>query len=224
MTKIGFVLPVYREKPQNIERAILLIKKHFEDALIIVVADDVESGETAKKLDAVVPYHPKKLGFGKSLCEGLCLAWFTYDCDVVVTVDVDHPFEAAARFIEKLDKCDVIVGRELGGWKRSRVWSNQLVRKFLFNDVSNPTCGFTAWKSSVLRRLPWGKIKSTWDAVHIELLFWAKDLGAKICEEPFEEVKKERRYVFSRYVNWLFSFLRLLRLKYIYGYGKGKGG
>ena len=217
MTKIGFVIPIYKE-PQHIERAIPLIKKCFENSVIIVVADDIESGEIAKKLGAIVPYHPKKIGFGKSLCEGLCLAWFTYNCDIVVTADVDHPLEAVARFIKKLDRYDVVVGRELGEWKQSRKWSNGLVKTFLFNDISNPTCGFSVWKSNILKMLPWEKIKSNWDAIHIELLFWAKGLGAKITEDEFEEVNKERRYVFRRYVNWFFSFLRLLRLKYIYGY------
>ena len=217
MTKIGFVIPIYKE-PQHIERAIPLIKKCFENSVIIVVADDIESGEIAKKLGAIVPYHPKKIGFGKSLCEGLCLAWFTYNCDIVVTADVDHPLEAVARFIKKLDRYDVVVGRELGEWKQSRKWSNELVKTFLFNDISNPTCGFSVWKSNILKMLPWEKIKSNWDAIHIELLFWAKGLGAKITEDEFEEVNKERRYVFRRYVNWFFSFLRLLRLKYIYGY------
>lgn len=223
MTRIGFVIPVYKET-QHIKKTIPLIRKCFENSVIIVVPDDIESGEIAKKLGAIVPYHPKKMGFGKSLCEGMCLAWFTYDCDIVVTADGDHPIEAVARFIKKLDECDVVVGRELGEWKRSRKWSNGLVRAFLFDDVSNPTCGFSVWKSNILRMLSWEKIKSSWDVIHIELLFWAKGLGAKIMEDEFEEVNKERRYVFRRYVNWFFSFLRLLRLKYIYGYGRVNHG
>lgn len=209
MNRVGFVLPVYKEEEQ-IKSGIYSIRQHFDNPVIIVVADDEKSAVTAKELDVIVPYHSKKIDFGRSLCEGLCLAWFTFDCDKVVTADGDHPFDAVENFVRELDNADVIVGKEKGIWKRSRKMSNWLVRKLFLDDVSNPTCGFVVWKGDILKKIPWSKIRSNWDFVHVELLYWAKKMGAKISECEFEEVQKERRYTFSRYVRWAYDCSRLL--------------
>jgi hypothetical protein len=208
---IGFVLPIYKDT-RNLE-AIRKLKGAYPDSKIIVIADDAECMNAAKSLGAFVPYHNKKIGFGKSLCEGTCLAWFTFDCDIVVQADGDHPVEAIKNFIAKLDDADVVVGKEKGTWKRSRVWSNWLIKRFILDDVSNPTCGFVVWRSSVLREIPWDRIKSNWDVIHMELLYWAKKSGARITECEFEEVPKERYYAFKRYIRWAYEFSRLLWTK-----------
>jgi hypothetical protein len=214
---IGFVLPVYKDL-KNLE-AVTKIMKIYPDSKIIVVADDAQCMNKAKELGAFVPYHSKKVGFGKSLCEGTCLAWFTFGCDMVVQADGDHPLESVDTFIKKLNDADVIVGKEVGSgaWKRSRVWSNKLIKRFILDDVTNPTCGFVVWKSDILKKIPWNKIISNWDVVHMELLFWAKKNGARITECEFEEVKKERVYRFTRYIRWAYEFSRLLWTKHFLG-------
>lgn len=214
MNKIGFVLPIYKDTELLME-AIPKIRAHYPGSEIIVVADDEISMNIGKELGAFVPYHSKKIGFGKSLCEGMCLAWYTFNCDSVVIADGDHPFDAIDRFLEKLKDYDVVVGHESGGWKFSRVMSNMLIRRTLFDDVTNPTCGFVVWKSDILRKIPWNKIKSNWDAVHPELLYWAKRCGGKITECMFDEVPKVRHYVSGRYFSFAWSMLNLFKEKYI---------
>jgi hypothetical protein len=218
--KIGFVLPIYKEfdTVQKAQSRIDLLKKAYPNAVIIVVADDKLSMINSHIAGAFVPYHAKKTGFGKSLCEGICLAWFTFDCHYVVLADWDHPLEAIENFLDKMNHngtIGVLVGKEKGEWKKSRQWSNMLVQKLLFKDVTNPTCGFQVWRNSVLQQIPWDKITSNWDAVHIELLFWAKHNGAHIQENSFEEVQKARIYIFKRYISWAATFAHLLRLKYL---------
>lgn len=216
MTNVGFVIPIYKDT-KSLREAVPNIQKYYPESKIIVVADDLESMNVAKELGVFVPYHSKKIGFGKSLCEGLCAAWFTFNCDSVVIADGDHPFEAVDRFLKELSNFDVVVGYEGGKWKRSRVWSNKLVSRFLFNDVSNPTCGFQVWKGSILSKIPWGRVRSDWDMVHPELLFWAKKCGGKITECSFDEVDKVRYYSPRRYVSWALSFIRLLKVRYMEG-------
>ncbi len=212
--KTGFVIPVYKEA--KIGQTVSELYRKYKDSVVIVIADDMISAENARKENAIVPLHTKKLGYGKSLIEGIHLALFTFGCDTVVTMDVDHPIKAIDDLLQELQRNDVCVGHEQGGWTFSRKFSNRLVRFFLFNDVYNPTCGFVAWKSASLKKIPWKHVKSRWDAIHIELLYWAWKRGADIGEIEFEEVKKKRSYGTSRHLSWLVSFLRLMRLKYIW--------
>jgi len=211
---IGFVIPAYKEP--NIGETVSKLYAEFPDCFVIVVADDWITAERAKRATAFVPFHTKKLGFGKSLVEGLCMAWYTFECDVVVTMDVDHPVEDAKKLIAKLKNSDVCVGYERGSWKLSRKLANGLVRFLLFKDIHHPTCGFVAWKGDILREIPWKHVKSSWDAIHPELLFWAWKRGAKLSEEQFSWVSKERKYSLKRHLSWFISFLRLLRLKYLW--------
>lgn len=209
---IGFVIPVYKEP--KIAKTVSELKSRYKDSTIIVISDDQISSDKAKRAGAIVPLHVRKKGFGKSLIEGINLAWFTYDCDIVVTLDVDHSIKEIDKLLKGLRGNDVCVGYEQGGWTFSRKFSNWLVRFLLFADVYNPTCGFVAWKSSLLKEIPWKHIRSKWDAIHPELLFWAWKRGADISEAEFSEVKKKRRYGLWRHMSWFISFMRLLRLKY----------
>ena len=213
--KMGFVLPIYKDL--YLLDAIPNIRKLYPEAQLIIVADDDKTMFASRQLGVFTPFHAKRIGFGKSLCEGVCLAWFTFKCDVVVMADLDHPFEAVKDFLSKIDEgYDVVVGKEKGVWKKSRIWANDLVQKYILNDVTHPTCGFQAWQGSLLEKIPWQNVKSKWDMIHPELLFWAKTEGARITECEFEEVQKPRIYVFRRYISWAISFARLFRLKYIW--------
>jgi len=212
--QIGFVIPVYKES--RIGKTVESLQKKYKGSVVIVVADDQMSAEKARRAGAITIFHHKKQGFGRSLIEGLNLAWFTYDCDIVVTMDVDHPIEGIPKLIKNLRGKDVCVGFEQGGWIFSRKIANGLAKTFLVGDVHHPTCGFVAWKKEMLKEIPWKHVKSKWDAIHIELLFWAWKRGAKFGEAEFREVKKKRKYGLIRHLSWLVSFLRLCRLKYLW--------
>jgi hypothetical protein len=211
---IGFVIPVYKDV-EVLKKTIPEINRLYPNSKIIVVADDIESMIVAKDLGAFVPYHAKRMGFSKSLCEGMCLAWFTFQCDPVIICDGDHPISAVADFLNSFsfNTCDVAVGYERGVWKKSRVWSNMLVNKLLVSGVANPTCGFVAFKSSVLSKLPWDKMGSEYDMIHPELLYYAKKNGAVLGSTMFAEVPKIRYYAPQRYISWLASFIRMVVIK-----------
>jgi hypothetical protein len=210
MQKIAFVMPVYKENPSALQDAFVTIRGFYPEALIIVVADDKESAVVARDDGAVVPFHSTKIGFGKSLIEGLGLAWFTYNCDLVATIDIDHPISALKDFIAKINEgYDICVGHERGAWKKSRIWSNQIVRKLLLDDVYNPTCGYTLWTKEALSKVPWENITANWDMVHPELLYWAKHSGSKLTDCEFDEVQKVRYYAKKRYFSWAGSLISL---------------
>jgi hypothetical protein len=206
--KLGIVLPAYKNDNELVD-GITGAKKYYPDAQIIAVCDDEDTALAGKIMGAFVPYHPKKLGFAKSLCEGLCLAWYTFDCDIIVAADPDHPFSELHNFLDKMDKFDVVVGFEKGTWKQSRVWSNQLVRKFIVDKVRNPTCGFVVFNKTTLSLIPWEKLVSHYDMIHPELLYYADKTASKITECEFTEVQKKRFYSKERYIYWLISFIRV---------------
>jgi hypothetical protein len=212
VNNLGIVIPVYKD-PKGLETAILKIRELYPNTKIIVVADDIESANVARELNVFVPYHYKRIGFSKSLCEGLCYAWYSFKCDYVIIADSDHPFEFIDDFIEMLKTHDVVVGHESGVWKKSRVWSNMLVKKLLVNDVFNPTCGFVAFRGSILSKIPWDKMKSEYDMIHPELLYYAKKNGALLGSCNFDEVQKIRYYAPERYISWLLSFIHILLIK-----------
>jgi len=216
MSKIGFVIPCYKEA-EAIAKTIPNILFYFKDAEIIVVADDLVTAQAAKKAGAFTLYFNMRMGFSRSLLIGMSQAHFL-GCNMIVTADVDHPFYQIKDFIKKLEDNDVVVGHESGTWKRSRVWSNALIRKLILNDVSNPTCGFVLWKSDNLSNFLGtclARMRCQYDMVHPELLYYAKKNGAKITECPFTEVQKDRHYAVKRYFVWLLSFLDLVVRKYI---------
>lgn len=216
--KLGVVIPTKNEA-RHIRRAIPNLKKEFKDALIIVV-DDLSkdrTAEVAKELGAIVPYNRKRLGYGRSLYKGLCLAWFTFDCDWVMEMDADHPVKEIKKFLNlKKTKRSVVVGYEKGEWKLPRRVTAFLVRQILkFQEVRHPTCGFILWSKKILEAIPWEHVKSKRDASHLELLYWAFRKGANFYEVEFSGHKGERRYGIRRIVSWWISFMRLLRLRWL---------
>jgi glycosyltransferase involved in cell wall biosynthesis len=217
--KLGVVIPTKNEV-NRIRKVIPNLKKEFKDVLIIVV-DDLSkdrTAEVAKELGAFVPYHKKKFGYGRSLYEGLCLAWFTFDCDWVMEMDADHPVEEIKKFLNlKKTKRFVVVGYEKDEWKLPRTVTAFLVRKILrFQEVRHPTCGFILWSKKILKDIPWKSVKSNGDASHIELLYWASRRGAVFHEVEFSGHEGERNYGIGRIVSWWFSFLRLLGLRWLW--------
>jgi hypothetical protein len=207
--KLGIVLPAYKN-PKELEDGIFEIIKYYPEAKIIAVCDDQETMDMAKLCGVFTPYHPIKLGYAKSLCEGLCLAWYTFSCDVIVAADPDHPFSELHKFLEKLKDHDVVVGFEGGNWKMSRILSNKLVQKYLCNKVRNPTNGFVVFNKLTLSLIPWDKLVSYYDMIHPELLYYAEKSGAKITDCEFTEVPKVRFYSTQRYIYWAISFIRVV--------------
>lgn len=217
--KLGIVIPTLNES-QQIQTLIPKIGKKYKNTIVFVI-DDLSIDETAqiaKELGAIVPFHKKKLGYGKSLVEGLCLAWYTFNCDYVMEMDADHPLNEVKKFLDmEKPRRFVVVGKEKDKWKLARKVANGLTRYLLgIKDVSHPTCGFVLWSKDILKHIPWKRVKSNGDAIHVELLFWAKRIGANISEVEFSGHAGERRYGLFRVLGWLRSFMRLLRLKYLW--------
>ena len=212
--KVGIVVPAYQE--ENVANVVEQVTHIFPNSLIICPCDDKETAKKASHAGAIVPPRKKRLGYGKSLVEGLYLAAHTYDCDYIFEMDVDHPvYELENMFnFTRQHELDMCVGNEKAEWKQERKIACWLANLFLVNFiVEHPTCGFVCFRKKVLTSIPWKHIKSKGDFVHIELLYWAKQRMFKIGEYAFSGHSGERRYGVRRMLDWLINFSRLIRLK-----------
>lgn len=216
---LGVVIPAYRENA--IADTVKALQKGWRDIAVIVVADDRLTADAARSVGAMVVWHPRKRGYGKSLIEGLELAWFTFDCDLVVEMDVDHPVDAALGMARKLQrsKFDLAVGVDNSqSWKLARKGANALAKKLLGLEVTHPTCGLVAFKQETLMNLPLHRAKCNGDGVHIELLHLADRLHMGVMDYPFEGHGGERWYGLRRMWSWWWCFMRVIRWKYLWGW------
>ena len=214
MLKVGIVIPAYKEG--NVEGIVNRIKNIFPNSLIICPCDDKDTSKLALNAGAIVPPRKRRIGYGKSLVEGLYLAAHTYDCDYIFEMDVDHPIHELKNMFNftKQQKIDMCVGNEKAKWKQERRFACWLANLFFMNDiVEHPTCGFICFRKKVLTSIPWNQVKSNGDFVHIELLYWAKKMNFKIGEYAFNGHSGERRYSVKRIMDWLMNFSRLMYLK-----------
>jgi len=210
--KIGFVIPVYKD--DTVGDTVRSLKAKFKDCIVVVVSDDDKSSDIAREAGAFVPYHCERIGYGMSLIEGMKLAYYTLMCDIVITMDNDHPINIVEELLKKAEStsADVVVGHEIGDWKIGKTVGNALVIRCLgfSRIVSNPTCGLVAWKKDILYKIPWRKIRCRWDAIHFELLYSAKEVGAEFENYLFPDHGGARRYGIIRWLDWWFTFLRIL--------------
>jgi len=216
MSRIGIAIPTLNE-----EEAMRKCMSFFYDqGYRVVVSDDLSKDDTvllAKRYGAFVPWHERRLGIGKSWKEALNIAWFSFDCDIIVAMDADHNYKIIPQMLKGLASADVVVGHELGDWKLPRKVTKVLTNILLGLKLTHPTCGFIAWRADVLKKMPWKHIKSNGDIFHVEMLYWAQRMGATIREHPFIPFKNvAHKYTIKRDFWRLWDFFRLCRTKYLW--------
>ena len=216
MSRVGIAIPTLNEEEAMQKCMLFFYKRGFD----VVISDDLSEDDTvilAKKYGAFVPWHERRLGIGKSWKEALNIAWFSFDCDIVVAMDADHNYEIIPQMLKMLEGADVVVGHELGDWKLPRKVTKVLVNLLLGLKLAHPTCGFIVWRADVLKNMPWKHIKSNADMFHVEMLYWAQRMGVTITEQAFVPFKGVvHKYTIKRYLRWLRDFFRLCRTKYLW--------
>jgi len=220
------VIPTRNEEIEEVKSLVRSLRRVIKEPYIFFIDDsnpiyhEKMRDLVSKMKNVYLLWHEDILGYGKALKYGLAHAVFTFDCDYVLEMDVDHPVEPIPLFFTKLlkDKCDFVVGYEETNIHRR-------VTRFLFRllrlgfKLKHPTCGFVLWRGEVLRYIPWERVKSKRDAVHIELLYWAWKRGfRRVGEVHFTGHKGERRYSFRRCLSWLISWFRVFRLRYFWNW------
>ncbi|MBI1935329.1 glycosyltransferase family 2 protein [Candidatus Woesearchaeota archaeon] len=160
-SNIWVVIPAYNE-----ERSISgIIRKARKHVLNIIVVDDGSKDKTrnvSEKAGAIVLTHIVNLGKGAALKTGCDFA-VKNGAKHIIALDADaqHNPDDTPRFIEKLDKYDVILGYRKPSKKMPLVlhfgnWFISRIVEILYNvKLQDTQCGFRAFSSEAYRKIRW---------------------------------------------------------------------
>lgn len=195
ISELSIFFPFWNEE-KNIENVVEKAKNVAEQVALrweIIMVDDGSTDKTlsiAQKLAKkdkrlrVVTHSPNR-GYGAALAAGFSAAAYKYV--VFNDGDMQFDFSEVTKFIEKIDKADIIIGyrkkrRDKNLWKRLllmyllKVWDLLLFR-FYFKDID---CAFKMFKKqAILQLLP---LRSEGALVSTEILAKAKRKKLKIIE------------------------------------------
>ncbi len=213
------VLATYDERA-NIE-LLLPDLLALDAALGIVVVDDSSPDGTADAVEKVAAKspgrvhlirRPGKLGYGSALVAGIERA-LELEADCVVTMDADfsHDPRAVPELVRALTGHDLSVGSRYVGGIRILNWSvwrlflsmaaNRYVSRILGLKLEDCTSGFRAYRSEVLRTIPYRRATSAGYAFLVELLDMAVRAGFRATEVPI--VYEDRQRGQSKMDRWV---------------------
>jgi len=197
------VIPTYNER----DNILSLVPKVLQQdkRLDVLVVDDASPDGTAQAVRDLARRHKGRVhlleragkqglgtayvaGFGWGLQKG-------YGAFVQMDADWSHDPQALPRFLEGLEKADVVVGtRYLGGrvsvvnWPIHRLilssGANYYVRLVTGLKLSDSTGGFKAFRRVVLEHIGLEKIHSDGYSFQIEMNYKASRLGYRFLELP----------------------------------------
>jgi glycosyltransferase involved in cell wall biosynthesis len=193
-TSLSIVLPAYNEEA-NVKSAVESVSAVAQqlgtDYEIILVNDGStdRTGEIARELAQRVPHfrlvehHPNR-GYGGALKAGFAAA--TQDLIAFVPSDNQFVFGEIERFLEQIDRADIVCGYRANRQddairKFNALGWNTLVRLlfgYLCRDID---CGFKLFRREVLERVT---LASDGAMIDTEFLAGARARGLRIAEVP----------------------------------------
>jgi len=201
----AIIIPTYNEKenlPKLTEKIYSVLKNKKINWKIIVVDDNSPDGtgiiadKLSKKYPLIAIHRTKGRGYGNSVRAGFEKA-INLNLDIAITMDADfsHNPEVIPEMLDRIkDGCDVVVGsRRVGGGEilRWNWWrhfcSNSATRLCSFVlglRTKDVTSGFRAYKTSIIKKIPFNMIKSNGYSFLEELLYIIESNGFKIKEIP----------------------------------------
>ncbi|MEO6956573.1 MAG: polyprenol monophosphomannose synthase [Antricoccus sp.] len=201
------VIPTYNER-LNLSSTVARLRRAVPAADVLVVDDNSPDG-TGQLADSLaandqqvhVLHRPKKEGLGPAYIAGFRWA-LTANYDILVEMDADgsHQPEQLDRLLNAVVEADVAIGARWmpGGdvqqWSWSRTWlsrgGNAYIRASLGMPLRDATSGFRAYRASVLRQIPLGRIASAGYCFQADLTRQVFRSGALVVEVPITFVER----------------------------------
>jgi dolichol-phosphate mannosyltransferase len=231
MRKGLVIIPTYNEA-ENIEKIIDAVLKQSPELSVLVIDDNSpdKTADIVKRIKANNPRinlleRPGKLGLGTAYIAGFKYAINNgYDYCFEMDADFSHDPNDLPRFIEQIDKYDLVIGSRycegvsVVNWPMKRLllsfFACMYARIVTGCPIRDLTAGFKCYKRTALEGINLDKIKSDGYGFQIEIDFmiWRKKF--KIKEIPIIFV--ERRAGTSKMSKHIVreAFLLVLRLRF----------
>lgn len=201
--KLSIIIPAYNEA-DRIEATIVELEAYLNnysgcERWELIIVNDGSSDNTIKIVDRIKQTRPwvklvdlvYNYGRGKALRSGLAES----TGDIIVSLDADLSYSPhhIERMVDKMvnDNADLVLASAYGreGTVRNvpflRLWISRIGNKilsFMFGEnLTVLTCIARAYRKSFIERLD---LNSNGKDIHLEILYKAKILGAKILEVP----------------------------------------
>jgi dolichol-phosphate mannosyltransferase len=195
------VIPTYNER-DNIGSLVAAVLAQGDELEVLVVDDNSPDG-TGGVVTAMARQEPRvhllardgKYGLGSAYRDGFAMA-LGMGADYIFEMDADFSHDPAMipRFLELMDRYDVVVGsRYLNGvsvvnWPLRRLMlsygANVYTRIITGLKIMDCTGGFKCFRADVLRAIDFSRVRSDGYAFQIEMNFRCVEAGFRVGEIP----------------------------------------
>ncbi len=220
MPKTIILLPTYNER----ENVLRIIPEIFQtDARLgILVIDDNSPDGTAEVIRSLMTQYPnlrllsrpEKEGLGEAYKAGIAQVLADSSIERIITMDADgsHAVEYLPALISASETYDMVIGSRyvLGGgienWERWRYalsqGGNWYTRTIIGLPIKDITAGFVCYRTDILRRVDFSRVKASGYAFQMELKFCiAYTLGGSVAEIPIVfRARREGESKISRHI------------------------
>ena len=192
---IWAVIPAYNEG-MNIAGIIKKTKKYVDSVVVVDDGSNDNTREVSEKSKAIVLSHIVNLGKGAALKTG-CDYVIKRGAKYIITLDADaqHNPEDIPRFIEKLDKYDIVFSYRKASRKMPLVlrFGNLFISnvvQFLYGVSLNDTqCGFRAFSRHAYKKIRWNASDYSMES---EMISRAGKQKLKYVQIPIETIYSDR--------------------------------
>lgn len=192
---IWAVIPAYNEG-KNIAGIINKTKKHVGKVVVVDDGSNDNTREVSEKSKAIVLSHIVNLGKGAALKTG-CDYAIKRGAKNIITLDADaqHNPEDIPRFIEKLDRHDIVFSYRKASRKMPLVlrfgnWFISNAVQLLYGVSLNDTqCGFRAFSRQAYKKIRWSASDYSMES---EMISRAGKQKLKYVQIPIETIYSDR--------------------------------
>lgn len=192
---IWAVIPAYNEG-KNIAGIINKTKKHVDNVVVIDDGSNDNTREVSEKSKAIVLSHIVNLGKGAALKTG-CDYAIKRGAKNIITLDADaqHNPEDIPRFIEKLDRHDIVFSYRKASRKMPLVlrfgnWFISNIVELLYGvNLKDTQCGFRAFSRHAYKKIRWNASDYSMES---EMISRAGKQKLKYVQIPIETIYSDR--------------------------------